>query len=337
MRFGHFDLNLLLALDALLDTGSVTRASQRLRLGQSATSSALGRLREQFGDALLVKVGRRMEMTPLAQDLRKQVRETLLRLESLVEPRRSFDPARAQRRFQVHATDYLVPVLLAPLMRALADQAPGISLSVSHGAEEPAELIERGQLDLLVASDAYLDPRFPSAHLFDDIGMCVADARNEAIGPRPTRADVLACPFVVARLQSRRTTHFQKWLFESPEMQRRIEIITPDFNSVPMFIVGTRRIAVMHASHARWWAQRLPLKIVPSPLPLAPLGIHMQWNARYDADPAHTWLRQRIQALAPAGQLSSEPALARLDRLHRAHGRARRNTGARQRRPGHAQ
>lgn len=317
MRFGHFDLNLLLALDALLDTGSVTKASVRLRLGQSATSSALGRLREQFGDPLLIKVGRRMEMTPLAHDLRKEVRETLLHLESLVEPRRPFDPARAERQFQIRATDYLATVLLAPLMRELADEAPGVSLSVTDSADDPAELLERGQIDLLLASDAHLDPGFPSIHLFDDVGVCVADAANKAIGARPTQDDVLACPFVVARLESRRTTHFQKWLFESPEMKRRIDIVTPSFNSVPAFIVGTRRIAIMHASHARWWAQRLPLKVVPSPLPLAPLGIHIQWNARYDNDAAHQWLRGRVRGIAPKVKLGNEPALARLDRFHR--------------------
>lgn len=317
MRYGHFDLNLLLALDALLETGSVTKASERLRLGQSATSSALGRLREQFGDPLLVKVGRRMEMTPLAQDLRKEVRETLLRLESLVEPRRPFDPARAERRFQIRATDYLATVLLAPLMRQLAEEAPGISLSMTDSADDPAELLERGQIDLLLASDAHLDPGFPSIHLFDDVGVCVADIGNDAIGARPTRDDVLACPFVVARLESRRTTHFQKWLFESPELKRRIDIVTPSFNSVPSFIVGTRRIAIMHASHAHWWAQRLPLKVVPNPLPLAPLGIHIQWNARYDNDAAHQWLRERVRAVAPTVKLGAEPALARLDRFHR--------------------
>src|SRR4029453_9101282 len=99
MRLGHFDLNLFIALDALLETKSVTKASERLHLGASATSSALGRLREMFGDELLVQVGRRLELTPLAESLREPVRDILLRSQAALSIKTGFDPASEERCF----------------------------------------------------------------------------------------------------------------------------------------------------------------------------------------------------------------------------------------------
>ncbi|HZV08596.1 MAG TPA: LysR family transcriptional regulator, partial [Novosphingobium sp.] len=92
MRLGHFDMNLLLALDALLDTESVTLAAQRLNMGQSAMSSALGRLRDHFGDELLAKSGRSLDLTPFAISLKGPVQDALIAVRQAVTVRQPFDP-----------------------------------------------------------------------------------------------------------------------------------------------------------------------------------------------------------------------------------------------------
>src|SRR5262245_6194957 len=101
MHFQKLDLNLLVAFDTLLEEKSVTRAADRLNLSQSAMSSALSRLRDYFGDELLVPVGRRMEPTALALSLEPSVRDILQRIRTTVQTRPTFDPATAQRRFRV--------------------------------------------------------------------------------------------------------------------------------------------------------------------------------------------------------------------------------------------
>ena len=130
MHFQKLDLNLLVALDALIEERSVSRAADRLNLSQSAMSSALSRLREYFGDELLVPVGRRMEPTALALNLAPAIREILQRIRVTIQARPSFDPATAERRFRVMTSDYLVEVLLADVLRELADTAPGIQMQI---------------------------------------------------------------------------------------------------------------------------------------------------------------------------------------------------------------
>src|SRR5262245_28829147 len=123
-----FDLNLLVALDALLRTRSVTKAGEHLNLTQSAVSAELRRLRRMFGDELLVRVGRHYELTPLAQGLIEPVEDVVARVRRTIEHRVTFDPAVASRRFSVFMSDYTMLRILQPALCRTATQAPGIGL-----------------------------------------------------------------------------------------------------------------------------------------------------------------------------------------------------------------
>src|SRR5262245_4933192 len=112
MRFNRLDLNLLVALDALLAEQNITRAAERLHLSQSAVSGALARLREHFQDELLVQVGRRMTRTPLAESLAQPVREILAQVQATVERRPGFDPSTSDRQFSIMVSDYVTTVLM---------------------------------------------------------------------------------------------------------------------------------------------------------------------------------------------------------------------------------
>ncbi|HSV48037.1 MAG TPA: LysR family transcriptional regulator, partial [Ramlibacter sp.] len=184
MRLGHFDLNLFVALDALLDTRSVTRASERLHIGASATSSALGRLREHFGDELLVQVGRRMELTALAQALREPVREIILRSQATVAAKADFDPAVEQRRFVVNASDYATTVLLAPLALQLESVAPGISIEVIGLGSSNIERLERGEVDFAIYPERNASPLHPLEPLLEEDYSCVVWSGNSQVGKR---------------------------------------------------------------------------------------------------------------------------------------------------------
>ena len=181
MRLGHFDMNLLVALDALLDTRSVTRASERLHIGASATSSALGRLREYFGDPLLMQVGRRMELTPLGRSLAQPVREILLNVQSTVVARLEFDPAQARRNFVIRASDYLTTVLLTNVVQRLQREAPGITLHIANMTDDVSEQLDRGEVDLVIYPSISVNPAHPSQALFEESFSCVVWKGNPLV------------------------------------------------------------------------------------------------------------------------------------------------------------
>src|SRR4051812_40500511 len=130
MRFKGLDLNLLVALDALVETRSVSAAARRLHLSQPAMSAALSRLRDYFRDELLVVSGKRMYPTAFAEGLAPQLKECLQGLDALVSSPNLFDPATAQRTFIIVASDYLTTAVLVPLVARLAERAPGVRLEI---------------------------------------------------------------------------------------------------------------------------------------------------------------------------------------------------------------
>jgi LysR family transcriptional regulator, nod-box dependent transcriptional activator len=117
MNLNRLDLNLLVALDALLTERSITRASERLHLSPSATSGALARLRTYFADELLTQIGRRMVPTPLGESLQGAVRDCLLHVQQTVEIRPQFDPATSKRNFRIKMSDFVSTVLMPPVSR----------------------------------------------------------------------------------------------------------------------------------------------------------------------------------------------------------------------------
>ncbi|MEC4511813.1 LysR family transcriptional regulator, partial [Klebsiella pneumoniae] len=112
MRFNKLDLNLLVALDALLSEQNISRAAEKIHLSQSATSNALARLREYFDDELLVQVGRKMEPTPRAEALKDAVRDILVRVDATVAAQPEFGPAQANRLFRLFVSDYTMTTLI---------------------------------------------------------------------------------------------------------------------------------------------------------------------------------------------------------------------------------
>ena len=113
MHLDGLDLNLLVVLDALLSEKSVTRTGERIHLSQSATSGALSRLREYFKDDLLVPVGRKMVLTPLAEELAQPLRELLQQAEVVIRRKPAFSPESSERRFRIVMSDYIAIVIMA--------------------------------------------------------------------------------------------------------------------------------------------------------------------------------------------------------------------------------
>src|SRR6185437_1167108 len=202
MHFRNLDLNLLVALDILLRERNITVAGKRLHLTQSAMSGALARLREYFGDELLVQVGRRMVPTPLGESLAGPVRNALLNIQETIATKTTFDPAVSKRHFKLMMSDYAATVLMSAALSRIETLAPAVRIDVlSNDVDSPAEELERGAVDFLIMPEQYLLKAHPSARLFEDEYACVGWADNPLLPPsdRLSLENYLALGHVVAQ------------------------------------------------------------------------------------------------------------------------------------------
>jgi DNA-binding transcriptional LysR family regulator len=298
MRFRKLDLNLLWALDVLLAERNITRAAKHLNLSQSATSGVLARLREYFEDDLLTQVGRNMVLTPLAESLADPVRSVLLQIQSTIETRPAFVPEESTRHFRVIASDYPTSVLLAEVMQRLAVLAPRVTVEIIAPDGAPQEQLERGEVDLMILPEKYMQPEHPSAVVFDDTFTCMVWQGNTQVGERLTVDEYLALGHVATLWGSPRNPGLEEWFLKNAGLTRRIEASVGNFSTLPLMVIGTNRVATIHTRLGRKFANYFPVRLVPSPLNMPPIVMKMQWHKFFNSDPAHTWFRGVVSQVA---------------------------------------
>lgn len=298
MRFGRLDLNLLVALDALLTERSVSLAADRLCLSQSATSSALGRLREYFGDELLVVKGRHMILTARAEELIEPVRAVLEQIRSTIAIAPPFDPVTADRQIRIMASDYTTQVLLAEALAQLEHDAPNMRFEIQPMSTNPVEAVERGYIDLLVTIDFAVSADHPSQFLFEDDYVVVGDAANSAMQGEMTRERYFELGHVAARFGRAQMPAFEEWFTRRQKHQRRIEVIAPTFLSLPGLVLGTERITTMHRRLARQVVDTFPLVMRELPFAIPPIREVVQWHITNNNDRALRWVIERLEAIA---------------------------------------
>lgn len=305
MRFQRLDLNLLVALDALLTERSVSTAADRICLSQSATSSALGRLREYFKDDLLVMRGRQMVLTPRAEDLIEPVKAVLKQIEANIALPPDFDPETCDRTIRIMTSDYATEVLLSGALQHFAVAAPHMSFELLPLGEAIHETLERGMIDLLVTIEYALMPNHPSRHLFDDDYVVVGWTGNPQLAQELTRDLYFSLGHVSSKFGKSRMPAFEEWFMRSQSIERRVEVITPTFLSCPFLVVGTQRIATVQRRLAERMAQYLPIKIMELPVEIPPVRIAVQWHRSMDNHPAIRWVVDELAHMA-ADKISSD-------------------------------
>lgn len=298
MRYKHFDLNLAVVLDALLAEQSVTKASQRLHLSQTTVSGALARLREYFGDELLIQVGKRMVPTTRGASLQQPVRRMLQDADAMLNAQPVFEPRAARRNFTLMLSDYVATVLLSRFVPILQTAAPHITLELLPHSTVPWESLDRGEVDFLIMPASFVHDSHPSAMLFRDDFSCVVWDENEVMGDTISMEQYLRMGHVINRVGRNRAPTFDEWFFKNYGHARRVEMIAMDFNSVPQFVVGTPRIATMHSHLARHYARFLPIRMLKPEFELPVLEEAIQWNRFHDTDPAVTWMREMLRTTA---------------------------------------
>jgi DNA-binding transcriptional LysR family regulator len=300
VRLNHFDLNLLVALDALLTEQSTTRAGKRINLSQPAMSCALARLRSYFNDPLLSQVGRNLVPTPLGASLAQPVRELLLRTEATLDSRPIFDPATARRTFKLLMSDYVSTVLMAEMTTRAEHIAPHLSFEVLPLGLNSISAVESGDVDLLLMPDQFLPSGIRSEVLFEEHYVCVAWSGNTLVSDRITRAQYLQLGHVVARpgAHPRRQPSVDELFFDRQGHERRVETVVGEFSVLPQYVVGSMRIATMHNRLAQLYAGYMPLKILPLPFDLPMIREAAAWNRHRDQDLGLAWVRNLLKTTA---------------------------------------
>ena len=294
MRFKKLDLNLLVTLDALLQERNISRAAERVNLSQPAMSNALGRLREYFGDELLIPVGRQMMLTPRAESLQQPVREILLRVDSDVVAPAVFDPATSIRSFSMLVSDFTTTVFMPPLLRALYASAPLVQIHLEPQGRTPHELLEEGEADFLIIPMQYVSSLHPCVPLFEDDYVVVSWEDHPTIRDSLSREQYLQAGHVVSSFGSggsRNLPVLEGWFLEREGIARKIEVTASTMAALPSLVVGTARLATVHRRIAMHAQQHLPIRIWPSPMKIPKLVQMLQWNKVREADPGLRWIR----------------------------------------------
>lgn len=295
MRFKGLDLNLLAAFSVLMETRSVSRAAEKLHLSQPAMSAALGRLRDYFGDDLLVLQGKRMFPTAYAETLAPMVQDALRQVEALITTSTNFDPATSHRAFRLIASDYIMAAVIAPLTGRLAQVAPNIQLEMVLPSDNSAELIVQGAFDLLITPEEFINSSQPAELLFEERHVVVGWNQNPLFSGELTEEAFMAASHVGVQLGNQRTSAFADRIMEQLGRFRRVEVTASSFTVVPWLVIETNRLGLMHERLARRMATMFPLAIAPVPFEFPIMREMLQFNRTRSSDEGLKWLRNQLR------------------------------------------
>lgn len=299
MNLNGVDLNLLVALDALLAERNVTLAAERLSLGQPAMSAALGRLRRLFDDPLLTRVGSELVPTPLAETLARPVQEAIGAIHTVLAVRGTFDPAVDRRTFSVVASDYVGLVLLRPLLRHLAAAAPRVRLTIRPVTPDFVMDLRRDLVDVALVPREIMPDRLdlPHAELFDDRYLCAVDASNTRVGDRLTLEEFTAQPHLAAAGGAALPALGQRQISSLPTVPVA-EVSTQTSLLAPFLLQGTDLVTLVLERLGRHLQECAGIRLVEPPIPLQTITETMYWSPRRVDDPSHRWLRDQICSMS---------------------------------------
>ncbi len=295
--FSRLDLNLLITLDVLLSEHHVSRAAQRLNLSQSAVSVQLARLREVFGDPLLLPGPRGMRPTARADTLREPLREALVNLRRAVAEPATFEPAKAVHTWRISAFDYSESVVMLPALAGLRAAAPGMRLAVLQTPPGRIErLAGRGDVDLALHTHHDAPAGLHRRTLFAERYVLAGRADHPGLRRKPTLAQFCKLEHAVVSPDGGGFSGpTDDALAALGPLRRRVVLSIPHFLFLGAVLAGSDLVAMLPERLAR----SLPgLQVVDAPVEVPGFELCMLWPERLHRDPAHRWLRDFIGGAA---------------------------------------
>ncbi|KJL47328.1 Nodulation protein D 2 [Microbacterium hydrocarbonoxydans] len=288
----RLDLNLLVALDALLTERSVTRAAERLHLSQPALSASLARLRTHFGDPILARRGNTYELTPFALRLAEHTTTALDAARRVFESQATWEPSESVREFLIYGSDYGFTTIGRVVSELAAERAPGVRFRFA--LHNP--LIVEDATNRLRAADGMVIPHgfltdLPFADLWHDTWVGLVAEENEAVGDVLSMENISELPWAM-HYQSRSAFTSAERQVQQLGVEPHVEVVVESFMSLPLFIAGTRRIGLVQAALAPIVQRVGGLRIVGLPFDATPLTNALWWHPVHGRDPEHAWMRE---------------------------------------------
>lgn len=300
------DLNLLIALEAMLAERSVTRAAARLGLTPSAMSHALARLRSTFDDDLLVRTRGGMVPTARAELLLAPLRRALEQLAALMTGPGGFDPATSRREFTLATTDYVESVLLPPLLARISTEAPGVQLRVRPlESADVADPLERGTWDVALGAAFDTSPGLQQQTLFAEKLVLVCRKGHPVVKRTIDLATYLQLRHVMVSVRGGSRSAVDEQL-ASLGQRRQIALLVPHFLAAPLIVAASDLVMTAPARLIDRLGESLGLRVLAPPLAIPEFTVRQVWHERQQDDPGHLWLRQQVFAagatLRPRGR-----------------------------------
>jgi DNA-binding transcriptional LysR family regulator len=305
MNLASIDLNLLVAFDALMAERSVTRAGQRIGLGQPGMSAALARLRATFGDELFVRIpGQPMRPTARAMALHAPVAEIMAQVSQILDGQTTFDPATARATIRI-ATGDPAGTLVAPrLLGLLSTEAPGIDIRLlALDKRDAFDQLDRGDVDLVFASFGDVPKRILQQRLYTDTYVCVM--RREHTRQAIDLDTYVATPHILMTLAADDHGIVDEALAQFGR-RRRVAVTVPHTYLIPRLVAETGMISHLPRRIAAETLCGFDLVMLAPPVTLPELHIDMYWGAASASDPTASWIRSRLAEIGRQIQLAGE-------------------------------
>ena len=295
------DLNLLIALNALLAEESVTGAAEKLRLTPSALSRSLSRIRSALGDPVLVQAGRKLVPTLRALEIKPQIQALLQEAQTLFQPLSPLDPKKLERTFTIRSADFGVAFLGRALSKKIAGLAPKVILRfLAEGEEDVADLRE-GIVDLDIGVFSQDGPEIRTQKLFDDVYVGIARKDHPFLKRTMTVARFCEAEHLVVSRRGKIRVLIDKALAKQGQ-SRQVTRVVPYVMAAIWMCVDSDYVTMVPQCVADQFVSILPLKKFRLPIELPRITIAQSWHPRMDKDPAHRWLREQIQGIYVNGE-----------------------------------
>lgn len=302
----RLDLNLMVALDALLTELNVTRAAAQIRLSQPTLSAALAKLRVHFNDPLLIRRGNTYELSALATRLAEHTAMALEATRRVFESQSRWDPAESTRQFTIHGSDYAMATIGPAVSRLARDEAPGVSFRfalTSPGALEDT-VAHLQSVDALILPHGVASP-MPHLDLSRDGWVAMLAEENPA-ADELTMNHLADAPWVFT-YQTRQAFTSAGRQLQQLGVTPRIDAVVESFVALPLFIAGTDRIGVIQESLAPLVTRLGGVRTVPLPFEATPILSALWWHPVHDSDPEHRWMRELFARALPEGLRHEAP------------------------------
>jgi DNA-binding transcriptional LysR family regulator len=304
MNLSRIDLNLLVYLDVLLREKNVTRAAEQLGITQPAMSNGLRRLRDLFGDPLLIRTSEGMTPTERAVELQPLIRDVLSKMEMVVVQPGDFDALQSDRVFRIMASDFAESTLVPRLLEHIRTQAPQISFDILTPSDVTFQDVEKGKVDMAINRFDHLPSSFHQVTLWRDNFSCLMSAHNPALANFNLESYLASSHIWVSKTgmgvgtgMSPRDIQKLGWVDEALahiDKQRHIRIFTRHYQVAALLAQQPDLIATLPDQAALLHRGDTRLAIRKPPFPIVPIELKMAWSPLLHHNPGHQWLRRLI-------------------------------------------